>query len=66
MARKIVRYHTPGAPLPPQPGVRIVKLMNEAEVHRRAVADPDNPPIRLQDLHKFKRVAAISKPPTKR
>lgn len=56
MGKKIVRFHTPGTPLPPQPGASFVKFMSEAEVHRRAVEDPENPPIQPKDFHKFKRV----------
>ena len=56
MTKKIVRYHVPSTPLPPQPGAQFVKLMNEAEVHRRAAADPDNPPIQPKDFHEYKRV----------
>ncbi len=61
MARTIVRYHVPGAALPPQPGVRFARSMSEAEVRRRALADPDNPPIEPKDFHKFKRVNLCTK-----
>ncbi|GAA6169761.1 hypothetical protein [Sessilibacter corallicola] len=56
MSNKIVRHHVPSTPLPREPGNKFVKFMSEAEIHKRAAADSDNPPIQSKDFHKFKRV----------
>jgi hypothetical protein len=56
MGKKIVRHHVPDTPLPREPGSSFVKFMSEAEVHKCAVEDSENPPIQPKDFHKFKRV----------
>ncbi len=56
MGKKIIRHHVPGTPLPREAGNSFVKFMSEAEVHKRAVEDAENPPIQPKDFHKFKRV----------
>lgn len=63
MGKKVVWHYVPGAPFPrsTEPGAHLAELMNDAEITRRALADPDNPPINPKDFHKFKRVNPLAK-----
>jgi len=54
---KFVKYtRIPGMPFQIQPGEITLKYMGNAEVVRRAKADPDAPLIDAKQFHEFKRV----------
>jgi len=65
MAR-IVRKHLVGknaTRTKPVSGELYAKSFNEAEIHKRALSDPDAQPLTTKQLKKFKRVNPFQKTP---
>jgi len=61
MAKIITRYHHKDMPIMPVEGEFSAKNFSDAEIHKRAKADPDAQPLTDEELAKFRRVNPFAK-----